>query len=192
MTPLAIALVDYDNVRSKEERTAGDVVINLMEIIPFVVAEAERSLAQPRELLVRMYGGWVNERGHQSQRGQWLLTALAWYRGRRGRVIVKPSLVTSLACRASDILLGTVRESGTGVRQKMVDAMLGLDALYFARDHSLPVLIVSDDDDLVPAALSVCSLSQAYRVHWLRRRRPDSGLNDRLLRRAGVSLGSLV
>ncbi len=192
MTDLAIALVDYDNVRTKDERTPGDVVMNLGEIIPPIVAEAERSLAQPRELVVRVYGGWVNERGHQSRRAQWLLTALAWYRGRRGNAIVKPSLVTALACRSSDVLLGTVRESETGVRQKMVDAMLGLDALHFARDQSLPVLIVSDDDDLVPAALSARSLSTSCRVHWLRRRRPDSALNDSLLGRAGVTFGSFV
>jgi hypothetical protein len=149
MTASAVVLVDYDNVRTKDERTAGDVVLNLGDLIPPIVAEAERSLDQPQELAVRIYGGWVNERAQQSRRAQWLLTALPWYCGRRGRAIVKPSLVTSLACRTSDVLVGTVRGSEAGVRQKMVDAMLGFDALHFAREQSLPVLIVSDDDDLV-------------------------------------------
>jgi hypothetical protein len=192
MAEVGVVLVDYDNVKTTEEKTAGDVLTNLAELIPAVVSEAERALVEPRELLIRVYGGWINELGHQSRRAQWLLTTLSWHRGRRGRMIVKPALVTSLACCASDILLGTIRETGTGTRQKMVDTMLCIDALYYTQGCGLPVLVVSDDDDLVPAALASRALSSGARFHWMRRRQINSGLNDRLLRRAGVTFACIL
>jgi hypothetical protein len=171
MPELAVALVDYDNVKIQEDRNAGDVGINLADVVPTVVAEAVRALDQPKELLIRIYGGWIDEQGQHSRRAQWLLVGLGWYRGRSGRTIVKPTLVTSLACRTSDTLIGTVRQTSTGPRQKMVDNIIAVDAQYFARDRSLPVVIFSDDDDLVPAALATSSMAAALHFHWLRRRK---------------------
>ncbi len=189
MPQVAVALVDYDNVKPGEDRNVGDVVSNLADVVPKVVLEAHGAFEQPKELLVRVYGGWVDERGQHSRRAQWLLTGLPWYRGRSGSTIVKPTLVTCLACRNADILIGTVRYSSAGLRQKMVDNMITVDALHFVRDCDFPVLLFSDDDDLVPAALAAKPAS-ASRIHWLRRRKAGSGMNDALLRRAGVTLGS--
>jgi len=190
MPELAVALVDYDNVKIQEDRNAGDVGINLSDLVPTVVSEAARALDHPKELLVRFYGGWIDEQAQHSRRAQWLLVGLSWYRGRSGPTIVKPTLVTSLACRTSDTLIGTVRQTPTGLRQKMVDNIIAVDAQYFARDRGLPVVVFSDDDDLVPAALAAGSIAGSVRFHWLRRRKVGSGLNDVLLRRAGITFGS--
>jgi hypothetical protein len=190
MPELAVALVDYDNVKIQDDRNAGDVGINLADLVPLVVSEAGRALDHPKELLIRVYGGWIDEQGQHSRRAQWLLVGLGWYRGRSGPTIVKPTLVTSLACRNSDTLIGTVRQTPTGLRQKMVDNIIAVDAQYFACDRRLPVVVFSDDDDLVPAALAAGSTAGSIRFHWLRRRKVGSGMNDALLRRAGITLGS--
>jgi hypothetical protein len=192
MADLAVALVDYDNVKIQEERNAGDVDINLAALVPIIVSEAEKALDQPKELLIRVYGGWIDEQGQHSLRAQWLLVGLGWYRGRSGGTIVKPTLVTSLACRTSDTLIGTVRKSlSGGTRQKMVDNLIAVDAQYLSRDRNLPIVVFSDDDDLVPAALAASSMAAALRLHWLRRRKVGSGMNDALLRRAGITFGSI-
>jgi hypothetical protein len=188
MPELAVALVDYDNVKTKQDRSAGDVGVNLADLLPALINETANLPERPKELLVRVYGGWIDERGRQSQRAQWLLAGLAWYRGRRGPTIIKPSLVTALACRTSDTLVGTIRQTPTGFRQKMVDILIAIDAIYFARDCGHAVVIFSDDDDLVPAALAASSMVRPLHFHWLRRRTAGSAMNDVLLQRAGVTI----
>ena len=190
MAELAVALVDYDNVKIREDRNAGDVELNLGALVPTIVSEAGRALDQPGELLLRLYGGWIDEQGQHTPRAQWLLVGLSWYRGRSGPTLVKPTLVTSLACSNSATLIGTVRRTPKGLRQKMVDNIIAVDAQFFARDRGLPVVVFSDDDDLVPAALAARSTAGLLRFHWLRRRKLDSGMNDALLRRAGITFGS--
>jgi hypothetical protein len=190
MPESAVILVDYDNVRpTREERTAGEVEANLAALIPCTVAEAARVFAV-KELAFRLYGGWIDESGVQSHRAQWLITNLDWYRGRHSGTIVKPCLVTALACRPMDPLLGTVRQCKTGRRQKMVDTMIVVDAIHFCRDEGLPIMLFSDDDDLLPAALGAASMAPKVQFHWLRRRPVGSALNDAMLTRAMVSLGS--
>lgn len=190
MRETAIALVDYDNVKLQQDKNPGDVSMNLADLVPVVVSEARKALDQPRELLLRVYGGWIDEHGLQTTRAQWLLVGLSCFRGRTGPTIVKPMLVTALACRSTDTVVGTVRQTSSGLRQKMVDNMIALDALYFARDHRLPVLLFSDDDDLVPTAIVAGTIVDSVRFHWLRRRNVGSGINDALIRRAGITFGS--
>lgn len=191
MPDSAVILVDYDNVRLiREERTAGDVASNLADVLPLAVAEAARVFGA-KEIAFRLYGGWIDERGVHSYKAQWLLTGLAWYRGRHSGAIVKPSLVTALACRSMDTLLGTVRRSQAGQHhQKMVDSMIIVDAIHYCRDEGLPIMLFSDDEDLLPAALAAASMAPQAPFHWLRRRDVGSALNDALLKRAKISIGS--
>lgn len=191
MADSAVILVDYDNVKSiQDERTAGDVANNLADVVPLSIAEATRVFGV-KEVVFRAYGGWVDERGVHSYKAQWLLTGLAWYRGRHSGAIVKPSLVTALACRSMDTLLGTVRRAGPRYQQKMVDAMIVVDAIHYARDEGAPVMVFSDDEDLLPAALATASMAPLTPFHWLRRRGIGSALNDVLLKRAKISVGSV-
>lgn len=190
MADSAVILVDYDNVRLvRDERTAGDVANNLADVVPLAVAEAARVFGV-KEAAFRVYGGWIDERGVHSYKAQWLVTGLAWYRGRQSGTIVKPLLVTTLACRSMDTLLGTVRRSNAGHQQKMVDSMIVVDAIHYCRDEGLPVMLFSDDEDLLPAALAAASMAPRTPFHWLRRRDVGSALNDALLKRAKISIGS--
>jgi ribosomal protein L2 len=56
MTALAVALVDYDNVRTKDERTAGDVVMNLGEIIRVRLFSGEARRLSPERLATGVEG----------------------------------------------------------------------------------------------------------------------------------------
>lgn len=190
MTDPVLALIDYDNVRTRDEHNMRDVESNLLEIVPTVVAEARREFHSPRELLMRVYGGWVDEQSQHTRRGEWVLVGLTWYRGRSGSTIVKPALATSLACRTRDMLVGTARQTPKGPRQKMVDNMLAVDVRHFGRDIGAQVMVYSDDDDLVPGLLSTTAHDHPVRVHWLRQRKVGSGMNDHLLRRAGITIAS--
>jgi hypothetical protein len=192
MVDSAVVLVDYDNVKLiRVERTAGDVGNNLAELVPAAVGEAKKVLGDIGEIVFRVYGGWIDEKGIHSFKAQWLLTALSWYRGRSSGTIVKPSLVTALACRTTDTLLGTVRHSSAGYQQKMVDTMMVADAIHYTRDESLPIVLFSDDDDLLPGALASSVMAPRVPFHWLRRRKVGSALNDAVLKRARVTIGSV-
>ncbi len=72
----------------------------------------------------------------------------------------------------------------------MVDAMLGCDAVFAATLGQSRVGIVSDDDDLLPAALSAHAADPACTA-WMRRRAAGEGLNDRALSDYGVRIQRL-
>lgn len=187
---VAVALVDYDNVKVLPDNTKGNVVENLSELVPRLVAAARAMNAAVAELTVRLYGGWRDERGQYSRNAEWTLAALSWYRGRHTGVIVKPSLAMSIAAVSHIPITGTLRGWPKDPRQKMVDCMIAVDALEFARQPLFSVLLASDDDDLVPAALAAAA-TRARSLVWLRKRREGQGVNDRLLTRAGVQFGLL-
>lgn len=187
----AVALIDYDNVKGGHERARRDVDENLAELIPVIVQEARQLGATISELVIRLYGGWIDERGRQSRNAQWLLAGLPWHRGRREGVIVKPAIATAIVAHADQVLIGSLRGWPEAPCQKMVDCMLAVDAIEFALQGVAAVLIVSDDDDLVPAALAARRRREGQRIVWLRRRRVGRGLNDAVLSRSGVVFGVL-
>ena len=61
-----------------------------------------------------------------------------------------------------------------GYQQKMVDTMMVVDAIHYARDEAVPTLLFSDDEDLLPAALAVSAMAPGVPFHWLRRRKVGS------------------
>jgi hypothetical protein len=81
-------------------------------------------------------------------------------------------------------LRGTYRS--VDQRQKLVDGMLTLDALHYAHLPDTSMMVVTDDDDFVPAALVACSYQQP--VCWARCRPDGNAPNDELLRNVGVQL----
>ena len=192
-----LALVDYDNMceargtgrRGRtgqrwtqvdfERRTAG-----LLDAITRVFSVAVPEL---RELDVRFYGGWTDERGIPSPAAFRLLQVVSALRGRRGGVIVRPSLAFAMCELPGVILRGTVRMRSKNKRQKMVDGMLGCDARFAAAGGQVPVGIVTDDDDLVPAALSARAAG-SQRVMWMRPRPAGAGLNDDILLALGLQI----
>ena len=69
----------------------------------------------------------------------------------------------------------------------MVDGMLGFDAVFVAASRQVRVGIVTDDDDLVPAALSA-QAANPRRVVWMRSRPLGVGLNDQKLLDLGLQI----
>ena len=136
---------------------------------------------------MRLYGGWTDEHGIPSPAAFRLLQAVSALRGRRHGVIVRPSLAFAMCEFPGVILRGTVRMRSKNKRQKMVDGMLGCDAVFAAAGGQVPVGIVTDDDDLVPAALSA-QAAGPQRVVWMRSRRLGLGLNDQRLSDLGLQI----
>lgn len=187
----AIALLDYDNiVDPRTEHGALDVEANLLALRTTLVTHCQHVVIGLRELNLRIYGGWLTDRGQYTQRGEWLLKYGSIVRGRVEGVRVLPELATSIAACRSMQLIGSYRKRGTSPVQKMVDTMMAVDALHYVESDAQLVAIVSDDDDLVPPALAAVSKRRAY-VHLVRRRCAGHGINDVTCMRFGVTISTL-
>ena len=63
---------------------------------------------------------------------------------------MRPTLAVAM-CQFPDLVLrGTVRLRSKRKRQKMVDGMLGSDAVFSVADGVTPVGVITGDDDLIP------------------------------------------
>lgn len=187
VTMQGLALVDFDNFRIDRDGTRNSLekdAFELLDEIPRVFLEAFPAAS---EVDIRLYGGWTNEQGHRDRDALWLVELLPSLRGRRHGVVVRPALATTMIQFPNVTLRGTVRGSSKQRRQKMVDGMIGSDAIFVAEGGSVPLSIASDDDDLVPAALSVYAKSKRG-FAWMRRREVGSGLNDDALLRQGLRI----
>ncbi|HEV7591272.1 MAG TPA: hypothetical protein VGO40_24380 [Longimicrobium sp.] len=187
---MVIALVDYDNAIYLQEKNEADVGFNLSQLLASLATFAREKLGRIDELRVLLYGGWLVETGAYSDRAQWILATIGRFRGRRNGMRVLPSLVTALAVRPTDNLIGSYRVNTVPRRQKMVDCMIAVDAMYFVRSEDAPLIIVSDDDDLVPAVIGIrgCTTQPVFLV---RKRPQGEGLNDSLLAELAIGFGSL-
>ena len=184
-----LALVDYDNLCPRI-RFEHEVEIRTAELLDLIARASQAAFPGLRELDVRLYGGWIDEQGVHSPSALLLLPLLPALRGRRQGLLLRPTLAITML-QFSDIeLRGTVRLQAKPRRQKMVDAMLGHDAVFAATLGQSRVGIVSDDDDLLPAALSVHAADPAGAA-WMRRRAAGEGLNDRALSDCGVRIQCL-
>ena len=193
----AIALVDYDNVRDRDpnrpERrlsTSADHEFRATDLVAKVTRAFQGALPDLDELDLLLYGGWTAENGLLSPTAQLLLPIVASLRGRNYGTIVRPVLSDTMAQFPLVSLRGTIRLESRRRRQKMVDGILGFDALHFAKNDSIWLGIVSDDDDMIPALLTAHDANRS-RTIWFRKRAVGSGLNDAELERHGVLIHSL-
>ena len=69
----------------------------------------------------------------------------------------------------------------------MIDGMIGCDAIHMVMGGLAYVGIVTDDDDLLPAALFAHSMN-ANVLAWIRARRVGSAMNDIILLDHGLRL----
>ena len=107
---------------------------------------------------------------------------------RRAPLIVRPALATTMIRFPEFLLRGTVR--GRNPRQKMIDGMMGCDALHVAAQGQVRIGLVTDDDDLLPAALSAHDTNAGVLV-WMRTRSIGSAVNDSFLESKGLPLHQL-
>ena len=186
----AVALVDYDNLSPTHPSSRAEFELNSSVIIDALALTFRDTFPSLTELDVRFYGGWTDEYGLPSPSATLLLSILPSLRGRRYGLIVRPHLATSLIQFADFLLSGTVRLHAKRRRQKMVDGMLGCDATFVANEGVAIVGLVTDDDDLLPTALTAMSLNTRA-FAWFRRRSVGSALNDRQLIARGMLIGQI-
>jgi len=185
------ALIDYDNMRPfRTEHTRIDVHANANAIIQAVIAVLRSRGHNRGELHARLYGGWLTERGEYSPRAQWLLASLDALRGRRQAWRVIPEIALGVMPCPTVHLVGSFRVSDMGPQQKMIDTMLAVDMLHVAAVNGEQLVLVSDDDDLVPPSLASRMLTKDL-VLVMRRRSPGSGLNDASCGTHGVAYATV-
>lgn len=188
---LVHSLIDYDNVRpTRAEYRQSDVQSNANTLIDAILDVLRQRGHHRGELRARLYGGWLTPRGEYSQRGQWLLASLESIRGRRQAWRVMPEVALSVFHCPEVPLVGSYRAHKDGDSQKMVDTMLAVDMLHVAAVEGEHLVLVSDDDDLVPPSLAARSLTTDL-VLVIRRRRPGVGLNDKACTTYGVDYACL-
>ena len=181
--PPSVALIDVARVypSPKTEAEYCDGIDLIDELVRRVVAprRVDQNVA---EVVCRLYGGWYAHDGTPMQQRVWLLKNIKRFGGLRSGVRLIPELADSLTYVPRAILWGTYKNKA----QKMVDHMLALDSLYYARsgDHE-NVLVVSDDEDFLPAIL-VINTDTSTKVCWLRQR--SALTNDRYLDISRVEL----
>ena len=194
-----LALVDWYNFRRRDQNSKADLELVTLTIVEQVSRAFATLFPDARELDLRLYGGWITEQGWPSRHASWLHELLPVLRGRRNGLIVRPALATSMIQFPMFHPRGTVRRrmrpptgSGTDRRyvQKMVDGMLACDALYAAAQARTCVGIVTDDDDLLPGALSAHA-GHPDAVVWMRTRAVGSAMNDAALVSEGLTVHQL-
>jgi hypothetical protein len=184
-----IVLVDYDNCRViPREFGYQDVEYNLTSIVRAVTNICRQVIPSATELRLRFYGGWIAQDGLYTARAELLLGCLDAVRGLVDGMRLIPELAIGLARYCTENLVGLVRTDRNPPQQKMVDTLIAVDALHVSQEFT--IAIVSDDDDLVPAAIGV-SASGKGPVHLIRRRAEGRGRNDSLCRRVGVVFSTL-
>jgi hypothetical protein len=144
------------------------------------------SSATLAEIDVFLYSGWNFPDGRLTRLGTVMSREVRRHRRRMNGVAVRPDLRFSTLCLGGQQLRGLFRPNPPPPRQKLVDTMLALDAVYIARRTARELWIASDDDDLVPA-VAEASLASRTRVILLR---DAPSPNDAVLRRCSVTRGS--
>ena len=193
-----LALVDWYNFRRRDQNSKADLELVTMTIAEQVSRAFAALFPAAHELDLRLYGGWINEQGWPSRHASWLQELLPALRGRCNGLIVRPALATSMIQFPEFHPRGTVRRrlrprtrnGAARYEQKMVDGMLACDALYAAAQAQTCVGIVTDDDDLLPSALSARA-SHPQAVVWMRTKEVGSAMNDAGLLSEGLIIHRL-
>jgi len=133
---------------------------------------------------VLLYGGWNLRDGRETRLASVLAPELRRYRRLVHGVAFRPELRTTTFALIAHQLVGLLRPSPPPPRQKMVDTMLALDTIFAATRLGVPVWVVSEDDDLVPALAEAGPLAPASFTLLRDGRSP----NEQLLRRSRVAL----
>jgi hypothetical protein len=169
-------LADYDNCRVLLDRSEFDTEVNLESIAGCAARLASAHYPNLTEIALWLYSGWLDQRGRETATCSWAYAKLTSIRRRFGGVAVLPSIRLSIASAPRNQLIGTYRERRSPERggQKMVDTMVCMDLLHIA-SHEQHVLLMSDDDDMLPAVLQLSATTAGQLVLCRHRAR---GLND--------------
>lgn len=184
---LGLALVDFHNFVASE--SGGSRIQAAAEDAVEAVVDTFADSRTIAALDIRLYGGWLDEDGRPSPNAQTLLATLPHLRGRRRGMVVRPELAMALMIEPALRLHGTVRLRGSRRREKMVDQMIGCDAMFLAGSEGLiaDVAVFSSDDDLVPPLLMVNKTMPGL-TRWVRKQSNHARPNDQGLRNLGLRI----
>ena len=182
-----LALVDFHNLYRGRRDQVG--IESAAEEIVDQVTTTFLGLAQEVQGIdIRLYGGWLDEDGLTSPDTEVLLPMLPYLRGRRRGIVVRPSLATTMLAYPGFQLRGTVRLRTRPYRQKMVDQMIGCDAIFVAGDASeIVTAVFTDDDDIIPSLMSAHSIRPGA-ARWIRAASEVNRPNDQQLRSLGLNI----
>jgi len=188
-----IALIDYDNARIEPitaERNAGAVQVGCLSIIEALTAALVASGASYGEIRARFYGGWLHEDGRWTERAEWMREELRNMRGLRHGIRLLPELAVALMSQPRRDIRGTARirtdRSGYSHQQKMVDTMLCVDLVLMSLAPDEDIVVVSDDDDVIPAM--IVAQATLGRIRLFRHRELGKSCNDHHLRELGLPI----
>ncbi len=187
---LAVVLVDYDNLKPIDERATKDVTDNLIQIREWIAVALPSVPIKVKEVSLRIYGGWTDEKGAMTLRANWALASLSKIRGLVNGVRYLPLLPTSIAAKVIR-LKGLYRLSRAVPEQKMVDTLMAVDALHYCEGEPIVLAIATDDDDLVPVLLAA-SEKPCKACCLFRFRKKGEAINDAALEAQGVHVVSFV
>jgi uncharacterized LabA/DUF88 family protein len=180
-------LVDYDNAIELSESVHKNVSINLSVLSRRLARTLGSRIPDSEELFVRLYGGWLTLDNQLSHRGVWLLSEISNFRRKIEALRLRFTVVREILARSDLTLRGTYRQGG----QKMVDVMIAVDLLSLAPERDTSLVLVSDDDDLIPAVVAGAEHRNSRNpVHLLRRRKAaGSAQNDHVIQQCNVIIG---
>jgi hypothetical protein len=145
-----LVLVDYDNVKViRKERSPQEVAFNVETIALSAAHIRERTFPDFKDVRLRFYGGWTDSTGARLERGAWVSEACEKIRGRRLGGRITAEMAYGLFDSVYSIFYGLYRDGG----QKIVDTLIVADAIRIAIVYGSRVLIMSDDEDMLPGLL---------------------------------------
>jgi hypothetical protein len=185
-------LVDWDNCLGRTNLSLAGALRSSASIrlLPLVAQRAavEGRRAGLAAVDVLLYGGWNDPRSAPTRLAVDMAPHVRALRRRIIGVSLRPLLVTRMQAVPSVDLVGLLRLRPAPPRQKMVDAVLALDAVHLAGGRRRVVWVVSEDDDLVPG-VAQAAIPGGSTVILLR---DQPSPNHHLLRTAGVRIAASI
>ncbi len=184
--PPRFALVDFNNLcdSMRTESQVQDGLELAAQLLDEIVGLDHEG--PPEDVEVRFYGGWRSRSGVTTEHGAWMLRNLRRVRGLRTAIRLIPQIALGPVWDGSVELVGLYK----GKEQKMVDTLMAVDAIHLAgRPDVAQLILVTDDDDLVPAGLAIADHTSAQ-LTWLRPR--EVALNDFVFSKRSVQFKCLT
>lgn len=181
------ALVDYDNVKPEQkEKAKVDVEENVFRIAQRASVAARELFPGVKDLSLRLYGGWTDKANNNTASGNWIYGAAGKVRGRHNGVRVTPEIAVNNYDCGLPQFVGLYRDGG----QKMVDTLIVSDLITFCSNFDCPVILLSEDDDMIPGI--VASRSARRNMALLRNRPLGAGMNDHVVGSLNIQIAGGV
>lgn len=199
----AEVLVDWMNIATgRQIHSEADAVRIIDDVVELVVEAVGHLAPPPHSANVRLYGSWEtrNLEPHTRRAIEHLRQAASRSNRRIGKLRITVNLVRQMAhsalvpdapAIASYVVARPCRSAGCGnwvSEQKMADTMIVSDAIFFGSFPEAAVIVISDDQDMLPGLLAASYFRRTLasrpseEVLWFRPGRPLLASESGLLR----------